>query len=192
MTDFHKLWEELNESEKDEFGDETNYLDFQNYMNNDDGVLIEMGNVRGNDIKVANRLPFSLFISSKEAVHEAHGIRVKVLWNPNKMTSTPDGQLELHGDYEYKVFSHKYKPTAKELQTLKDFCKQYKVFFSAIWEGRLDATDFVHYLEGLITYPELVSSFDLKGKDYYLVNHCKDVFELEHCVRDNKIFSMND
>ena len=89
--DFHRLWEDLNQIEKEEFGDKINYKDFQSYMNNEDGVLFEMANLRGNDIKLHHRIPFSLYISSKKAVHGAHGIRVKVLWNPNKMTDSPDG-----------------------------------------------------------------------------------------------------
>lgn len=192
MNDFNKLWEELNKQEKEEFDNEVNYSDFQAYLNNEDGLLMEMANIRGNDIKLADRLPFSLFISNKQVVHGAHAIRVKVLWNPNKMTATPDGQLELHGNYDYTVFSHKYKPTAKELELLRNFCRTYKVFFAAVWEGVLDATDFVHYLEGTITYTQLISSFDLTGKDYYNVNHCKTIQELETCIRRNKIFNMNE
>lgn len=108
------------------------------------------------------------------------------------MTATPDGQLELHGSYDYVAFSHKYKPTSKELDTLRDFCKKYKVLFAAIWECKLDPNDFIDYLEGRKSLNELLSTFELKGKDYYNVNHCSSIEELETCVRENKIFNMND
>ncbi len=189
---FHKLWEELNNLEQEEFGHKDNYEEFQWYINHDDSILFEMANLRGNDVRLYKRLPFSLFISNKDAIHNAHAIRVKVLWNPEKMTATPDGQLELHGDYDYTVFSHKYKPTSKELGILRDFCKNYKVLFAAIWECRLDPNDFIDYLENRKSLNELLSTFELKGKDYYNVNHCSSIEELEACVRENKIFNMND
>lgn len=192
VFDFHRLWEDLNQIEKEEFGDKINYKDFQSYMNNEDGVLFEMANLRGNDIKLHHRIPFSLYISSKKAVHDAHGIRVKVLWNPSKMTDSPDGQLELHGDYKYTRFSHKYSANEKEKALLREYCRKYKVFFAAIWEGILDASDFVHYQEGLISFKELLTTFDLKGRDYYNVNHCTNLEDLERCVRENKIYNMND
>ena len=100
MIDFHGAWEKLNKIERGEFGCKEDYSDFQNYINNEDGTLFEMANLRGNDIKLHSFLPFSLFITSEKAVHGAHAIRVKILWNPNKMTSTPDGELQLHGNYE--------------------------------------------------------------------------------------------
>lgn len=192
MIDFSKLWEELNNLEQEEFGYKDNYEEFQWYINHDDSILFEMANLRGNDVKLHDRLPFSLFISNKDVVHESHAIRVKVLWNPEKMTATPDGQLELHGDYNYTVYSHKYKPTSKELRSLINFCKKYKVLFSAIWECKLDPNDFIYYLQNRESLAELLSTFNLKGKDYYNVNHCSSIEELERCVRENKIFSMHD
>lgn len=192
MRDFKKLWEELNSLEQEEFGHKSNYEDFQNYIDREDSLLFEMANLRGNDIKLHKRIPFSLFISNKEAVHGAHAIRVKVLWNPEKMTATPDGQLELHGDYDYTAFSHKYNPTSKELDILKDFCKKYKIFFAAIWEGKLDPNDFIDYLENRKSLNDLLSTFILKGKSYYLINHCKNLVELEKCVKKNNIFNLND
>lgn len=41
-------------------------------------------------------------------------------------------------------------------------------------------------------FKTLLTCFDLKGKDYYNVNHCNNLTELENCVRENKIFNMND
>lgn len=192
MFDFHGLWEDLNQIEKEEFGDKINYTDFQNYVNSEDGVLFEMANLRGNDIKLHRRIPFSLYISSKKAVHDEHGISVKVLWNPSKMTDSPDGQLELHGDYKYTRFSHKYDASEQEKALLRKYCKKYKVFFAAICESILDASDFVHYQEGLISFKELLTKFDLKGRDYYNVNHCTNLDDLEKCIRENKIYNMSD
>ena len=168
-------------------------IELLEYLEEPTAVLMEMANLRGNDIKLHNRVPFSLFISNKRQVHNAHAIRVKVLWNPHKMTSTPDGQLELHGNYEYTVFSHKYKPSEKEVTLLRDFCKKYKVLFAAIWESKLDPNDFIDYLRGYKSFVELLMAFDeVSEKHYYLINHCKTLLALEQCIRNNKIFNLND
>ena len=191
MIDIRKLWEELNKQEQEEFGAKNNYEELQHYVNNETATLMEMANIRGNDIKRHSGIPFSLFMSTKEQVHGVHAIRVKVLWNPNKMTSTPDGQMELHSDYQYTSFAHKYKPSTKEIKELREFCKQYKVFFAAIWGGVLDPNDFIQYLQNNKSFQDLLATFDLKGRDYYNVNHCKTLSELEDCIRKNKIFNMN-
>lgn len=192
MVNFSKLWEQLNIVEQEEYGCKDNYEDLQQYAKQEDSLLFEMANLRGNDIKLHKRIPFSLFISNKEVVHNAHAIRVKVLWNPARMTATPDGQLELHGNYDYTVYSHKYKPTNKELEVLRNFCQKYKVIFAGIWECKLDPNDFIDYLENGKSLKELLTCFDLYGKDYYNVNHCNSVEELEQCVRQYSIFNMND
>lgn len=176
----------------EEFCDEEDKLTFLDYLSTPDMTLMEMANMRGNDVKLHKQLPFSLFISNKKTVHNSHAIRVKVLWNPNKMTSTPDGQLELHGNYNYEKYAHKYEPTSKELNELINYCKKYKVFLSAIWECVLDANDFIDYQRGTIGFKELLSYFDLGERNYYDVNHCESIEELEGVVRKNKIFNMND
>ena len=48
------------------------------------------------------------------------------------------------------------------------------------------------YLKGNIGLEHLLATFDLPGKNFYLVNHCTSMEELEQCVRKNKIFNMND
>lgn len=162
------------------------------YIEDPSNVLVEMANLRGNDIKLVTGLPFSFYISSKKAVHGLHAIRAKILWNPSRMRSDSDGNLELHGDYEYTVGSHKYKPTAKELAAARAFFKKYKVLFAAIWECVVDDIDVFEYLKGNIDLGHLLATFDLPGKNFYLVNHCTSIEELEQCVRKNKIFNMND
>lgn len=162
------------------------------YIKDPSNILMEMANLRGNDIKLVTGLPFSFYVSSKKAVHGLHAIRAKILWNPSRMKSDSDGTLELHGDYEYTVGSHRYKPTARELAAAKSFFKKYKVLFAAIWEEVVDDTDVFEYLRGRIDLEHLLATFDLPGKKFYLVNHCTSIEELEDCVRTNKIFNMND
>lgn len=158
-------------------------------------VLMEMSNIRGNDIKVnpySNvRLPFSFYFSNKEVVHNIHGIRVKLIWNPSKAPANADGYMELHGNYDYVSGSHKYKPTADELKIARDFFKYYKVLFAAVWEAKLYDNYLIDYFRGLITFKELLSKFEnVSEKNYYLINHCNNVEELTRLIREKRIFNL--
>ena len=168
-------------------------IELLEYLENPSAILMEMANVRGIDFVHTQNLPFSFYFSTKSAVHRSHAIRLKVLWNPSKAPASADGYMEMHGDYAYTVSSHKYKPTNKELSILKTFCLKYKVLFCAVWEEKLYDMDLVDYFRGRLQLNELLTKFDdISEKHYYLINHCKSIEELEKCVRDNKIFNMND
>ena len=187
-----RLWDSSHMSDE-EFVDESDRRVFEWYMSDPTAVITEMANVRGIDVSIEDRLPFSFFYSSKKAVHNQHGIRLKVLWNPSKSPENADGYLVLHGDYEYIRGNKKYKPTSKELSLLKNFAKKYKVLFSAVWESKLYDGDLSDYFKGRISLKELLSKFiDIGEKGYYLLNHCNTIEEIESCVRKNKLFNMND
>ena len=175
-----------------EFLDKADQEVFEWYMSDPSAILMEMANVVGNKVVLENRLPFSFYFSTKEAVHSRHGIRLKVLWNPNKAPDVADGYFEMHGDYDYIVASHKYKPTSKELEIARNFCKKYKVLFAAVWEGVLDPDPLQDYFKGRLKLNELLSKFELTGRQYYNVNHCTFLEELEACVRRYNIYNMND
>lgn len=193
MENFYKLWEELNQIEQEEFIDKSDYETFQDYIKEPSQVLLEMANLRGNDIKVEPQLPFSFYFSSKSKVHNRHAIRAKILWNPSRSPADADGYMELHGDYEYIPGSHKYRPTAKELKIARDFFKKYKVLFAAVWEEKLDDADVQHYLEGYIDFKNTINKFyNISEQEYYEINHCNTLTELEQCIREHNIFNMND
>lgn len=123
MSDyFHTSWEELNQLEKDEFTDKSDYEDFQYYLNNDNIVLMEMANVMGNKVVVEHRLPFSFHFCDKKAIHGQHAIRVKILWNPSKAPNDADGYMELHGEYKYSQSSKlKFYPDNQLIKTARYF-----------------------------------------------------------------------
>ena len=178
---------------KEEFLDKADQEVFEWYMQDPSAVLMEMANVVGNDVVVDKNLPFSFYFSTKSAVHHQHGIRVKVLWNPSKSPDNADGYMELHGDYRYVSGSHKYKPTGKELKILKDFCIKYKPLFSAVWEEKLASNFLQKYFDGRLDFKGLLSKFEhVKEIQYYYLNHCKTLEELEDCVRKYNIYNMND
>lgn len=176
------------------FIDEVEQQLFEDYLRDPSGILLEMANVRGLDVKLeGDSFPFSFYFSSKSSVRGAHAIRATVLWNPSKMPKDADGYMELHGSYAYISGSHKYQPTGRELKAAREFFKKYKVLFAAVWEEKLCEGYLGDYFEGKLKLHELLSKFeDLKERQYYDINHCKTLAELEDCVRRNKVFSMND
>ena len=185
----HEIWRALDEI----FLDESERWLFENYLSDPSATLMEMANMRGIDVRIEDRLPFSFYFSTRENVRNAHGIRVKIIWNPSKAPADADGYMELHGDYEYTSGSHKYKPASKELSIARDFFKKYKVFFSAVWEGKVYDGYLQQYFGGYLSLKEFLSKFEnMTEKQYYELNHCNDVAEVEQCVRKYRIFNMND
>lgn len=178
----------------DNFIDEAEQLLFEEYLRDPLAVLLEMASVRGIDVRVeGNNFPFSFYFSNKSNVRGAHAIRAKILWNPSKMPKDADGYMELHGNYNYVSGSHKYQPSGQELKFARAFFKKYKVLLAAVWEEKLYNGYLGDYFEGKLKFHELLSKFEgLKEKQYYDINHCKTLSELEDCVRKNKIFNMND
>ena len=153
-------------------------------------MLTEMANVRGKDV-VVDDIDFSFYFSKKNA---SHGIRLKIVWNRERMSGNDDGYIELHGDYKYvRSSASSYKPKGWELNGLRYFCKKWKALFSAVWEQKLDETDVRKYFEGDLTFSELMKTFEnISQLNYEKVNRCQSVRQLEKIVRDNNIYNMND
>lgn len=196
MSEFDlSIWKQLNNlREIGSFVDEEDFEDFKEYLYSPSKILMEMANAVGNNVKREKNLPFSFFFSSKKAVRGAHGIRVKILWNPSKAPADADGFLELHGDYEYIPGSHKYEPNAKELSIARKFFKKYKVLFSAVWEDVLyDPSQLVMYFYGKISWKELMKQFDTGNSDWnFYIQTTDNIKELEQLVREENMFNMND
>lgn len=166
---------------------------FEEYLKNPNMILMEMSNVLGNEVKVEPKLPFSFYFSTKKAVHDRHGIRAKILWNPSKAPAYADGYIDLHGNYEYIIGFHKYKPTSKELIIAKNFFKKYKVLFAAVWEEIVDQSYVERYFNGDYNIKQLLSKFNIEDEQkYFKLNHCNNIEEVEQIVRKYNMFNMND
>ena len=153
-------------------------------------MLTEMANLRGKDVKVDD-IDFSFYFSKKNS---NHGIRLKVLWNRERMSGNDDGYMEMHGDYKYvRAPGSKYKPSGWEINGLRYFCKKWKPLFAAVWEQKLDETDVRKYFEGQLTFQELMETFEgIKKEHYSIVKKCNNARQLEEAVRKYSIYSMND
>lgn len=158
-------------------------------MKSENDYILEMANLRGKDIEIED-VDFSFYFSKK---HPAHGCRVKICWNRDKMTGEMN-VLQLHGEYKYiQNNSSSYKPDAVEISTARYFAKKYKVLFAAVWEEKLDANDFIDYFRNRLTWEELMSCFiDVSPSDFDKIQKCRNRKELEATVRAFKIFNMND
>lgn len=126
-----------------DFLDEADMKVFQYCIDHPGAVLMEIVNVGGGRV-VRNRLPFSFYFSDKNAVHQAHGIKVKIFFGIALEQKETDGYLELHGDYKYSQLTNN-KLSSKELKTALEFFKTNKVLFVAAWEGVLDPNDILLY-----------------------------------------------
>lgn len=191
----YDILRQLNDIADEEFIDASDREIFEYYASHPSALLMEMASVRGKDVQ-PEPLPFSFYFSSKGAVHQQHGIRVKIKWIDNKINSSDaDGFFILHGGqpYEYVIGSHKYKPTGKELSSTREFLEKHKVLFAAVWEEKLYDGELQDYFKGNINFKQLLSKFEnITEKQYYNINHCNDISQLESVVRKYKIFNMND
>ena len=155
-------------------------------------VLWEMANARGIRVKTDD-IDFSFHFLTKNEMR--HAIRVKITWNREKISNGNfDGYIEAHGDYRYyQSQKSRAHPSKKEVDRARMFVRKYKVLFAAVWEKKLDQNAVLGYFEGAYNFKQLVSQFeDASEKQYYIINHCNNLTELEKVVRENKIFNMND
>ena len=197
----YNVWKELeniwdsSSLRDDEFLDDADRKVFECYMNDPSAVLTEMACVRGIDVR-PNQFPFSFYFSTKTAVHNQHGIRVKIQWSANRIKSKDaDGYFIIHGvyPYEYVEGSHKYKPTEGEKKSAAEFIKENKVLFSAVWEEVVDENDVRKYFEGDISWKELMKRFDTGNPTWnFYVTTTDNQKELEQLVREENMFNMND
>lgn len=147
-----------------------------------------MSNLRGKDIKIEN-LPFSFYFSARES---SHAIRVKPMFNPNKVSKSKFGTLELHGDWKYTPGPDDKNVSQKQIREMKVFFKKYKVLFAAVWEEELQEIPVQDYFRGLISFSDLLTEFEFY-EDYQKEMGCIDsIEELESFVRKNGLFNMWD
>ena len=156
----------------------------------DEDSLMEMANLRGKDVKIED-INFSIYFSPKQT--DQHSIRIKVLWNRERMNSGNfDGVLYLHGDYEYKQNPNAdNKPDMYDIFELRYFAKRYKVLFTADRENKLDPNDVEDYFKGRLSFEELLTLFlDLDSDDYDKIQQARNIKELERIVSENNMFNM--
>lgn len=158
----------------------------------DKEVLWEMASIRGKYV-ITDDVNFSFHFLAKNEMR--HAIRVKISWNKDRISDGNfDGYVEAHGDYRYyQSPKSNRRPSKKEIDKARMFVRKYKVLFAAVWEYKLDQNFLIKFFEGDIDFRDLLSRFEnITEVAYYLINHCKNLTELEKCIRENNIFNLND
>lgn len=162
---------------------------------NEKECLFEMANIRGKYVKNPHRLNFSFYFSPKDAVEGkdiCHGLRVKPVFNPEKMSIDKAGTLKLHGDWKYIPGSDDKSIGSKAVSEMKEFFREYKTLFAAVWEKVLPPDSLYDYLRGTITFEELKQEFsfydELRGDAQY--SDIDNIYDLTGFVRDNNLFDL--
>lgn len=152
--------------------------------------LLEMANIRGKDVKT-DKLSFSFYFSRKDG--NSHGIRVKLLFNPNTMRQDVDGYMELHGNYEFILSPNHKNISNKLINEARVFFKKYKVLFAGVWENALDSVDVEDYFKGRVTLKDVIQPvIEENNKILDVLYNIHTIAEFEHAVRKYKLFNMND
>lgn len=159
-----------------------------NYSEEENDIFC-MSSLRGSKVVVPHKLPFSFFFSERES---SHAIRVKPVFNPDKISKSSFGTLELHGDWKYTPGPDDKNVSQKQIQEMKNFFKKYKVLFAAVWESKLYDGDVQDYFRGLISFDELLTEFDFYENYKEDMDNIDNIEQLEEFVRKYNIFNMWD
>ena len=149
-----------------------------------------MSNLRGNMVKVPGKLDFSFYFSSRDGNN--HGIRVKPLFNPERMRENLAGNLELHGDYDYTPGPDDTNVPSSKVSEMRNFFRYYKVLFAGVWENVMEASEVQDYFRGIIDFDQMLKGFDFYDVYVDELSGIHSIEELEAFVRNNNIFNMND
>ena len=155
--------------------------------------LFEMSNIRGKYVKVPHKLDFSFYFSPKNVVADkdaVHGLRVKPVFNPEKMSISKAGTLKLHSDWKYIPGEDDTDVSSKQIKEMCNFFKTYKTLFAAVWEEVLPQDALYDYLRGTITFKELLTEFDFYANYKEELADVNSIEELTDFVRINNLFNL--
>ena len=120
--------------------------------------ILCMSNVRGKYIKNPHRLPFSFYFSSNN--ESQHSIRVKVVFDPEKLKSSLTGIQKLSDDWAFTPGKNDGSVSKKDIAYMQEFFKHYIVLFAAVWDEQLQDATLEDYFKGDISFHEMLEDFD--------------------------------
>ena len=160
---------------------------------NEKEYLFEMSNIRGKFVKNPHKLNFSFYFSPKDAVEGkdiCHGLRVKPIFNPEKMSIDKAGTLKLHGDWRYIPGEDDKNIGTKAIKEMKEFFRDYKILFAAVWEKELPQDSLYDYFRGTITFNEMLSEFEFYEDFKKELDSISSVEELTDFIDANDLFNV--
>lgn len=147
--------------------------------------LLEMSNVRGRYVKHPSELPFSFYFSSGVGVQ--HSIRVKPVFNPEKLKRSETGTLKLSDDWEYIPGPNDKDVSQSEIEKMKSFFKDYIVLFCAVWDEQMQDATLQDYLVGNIMFDTLLQDLDFYEEYENELQQIHDVSTLDKFCRENNL-----
>lgn len=121
-----------------------------------------MSNIRGNRIKVPGPQEFSFYFSNAKG---QHGIRVKPVFDNNKLSRSTVGSLKLCDDWAYVPGQNDKHVSKQQIAEMKEFFRTYLVLFCAAWDEQIQEDDVQDYFKGNLLFPELLTCFDFYTQD---------------------------
>lgn len=148
-----------------------------------------MANLLGKDVRVPKPIPFSFYFSTKNS---SHGLRVKPVFNPEKMSADAVGTLKLCDDWQYTPGKYDTNVDSKSIRKMKAFFRRYKVLFAAVWSKQLQETTVTDYFRGFISLTDLIKSFEFYSQFESEMGDIDSIEELALFVQENDLFPMFD
>lgn len=163
------------------------------YIEESKDILFEMSNMRGKYVKNPHRLNFSFYFSTKDAVESkdlVHGLRVKPVFNPEKIISSKVGTLKLHSDWEYIPGNDDKDVSSKDINAMKDFFKTYKVLFAAVWEKVLEPDALYDYFRGIMDFNDIKQELDFYNEYKEDLDKIDTLTEFTEFVKQHHLFNL--
>ena len=162
-------------------------LIYNKQINND--TIFCMSNIRGDNVVVPNKLPFSFYFSSKYG--NTHDIRVKPVFNPTRIIKNNLGTLQLHGNWDYTPSKSDRRVSESDISNMKAFFRMYFVIFSEVWDLHLSEDIVQDYFRGLADLSDVIQDLDFYGYYSDELDKITTIQELEDCLIRNNLVNMH-
>lgn len=144
-----------------------------------------MSNVRGKKVVHPSKLPFSFYYSTKS--QKQHSIRVKPIFNDNRMSADLAGTLKLCDDWSYVPGKENRRISHSEIRIMKQFFQSNIVLFCLVWDMQVNEPLLADYLQGEISLHEFIEDLDFYREYKQELDKINTVKELENFCRKNKL-----
>lgn len=152
-----------------------------------DSILC-MANVRGKYVVNPGKLKFSFYFSSDDGI--THGIRVKPVFNPEKMLKSMTGTLKLCDDWSYIPGPDDDSVSSKDVNDMKRLFRKYLVLFCMVWDEQLQDGVLEDYFKGTVTFHEMLEDISFYNSYSSYLDKIRDVDQLENFCRVNNLVNM--
>ena len=161
---------------------------FIHYKSPSEDILC-MSNVRGINVVRPSKLPFSFYFGSKQG--NKHDIRIKFIFNPERIIMSKAGVLRLHGNWEVMEGDESDRLGAKQIRLLKDFFREYLILFILVWDEFMQEGVVQEYFEGRADLSDILDDIDFGYPTAnLLVRKSTSIADLETICRDNNLVDM--